>query len=175
MKKWLKDASIYDWSPFISDIVENTEGKSHEEAVKREELLRGKVKAVVECDLMKAPFIEKGYEGPYDVVMCIMALEHTANNLEEHRRSLRRLASLVKKNGSLLLCDVTHPTSESGSYEFMGKKMECFNSTDEDIVSTLEKVGFSDIVIQRMPKTDKDHILALTSEETVIFLSAKKN
>ena len=175
MKKWLKDASIYNWSPFFSDIVENLEGRTHEEAVKREELLRGRVKAVVECDITKAQFIEKGYEGPYDVVMCFLALENTAASLDEYRKNLKRLASLVKENGNLLICDITHPTSESGSYEFMGKKFDSFNSTDEDIVSTLEKAGFSDIVIQHMPKTDKDHIIDLTSEETLIFLSAKKN
>ena len=34
------------------------------------------IKVVVHCDITKDPPIVKGYEGPYDVVMSLLCLEH---------------------------------------------------------------------------------------------------
>ena len=74
--------------------------------------------------------------------MCLQGLDNTASSLDEYHTNLKRLASLVKENWTLIISDFTHATSEPGSYEFMGKKFDCFNSTDEDIVSTLKTTGF---------------------------------
>ncbi len=35
LKKWLKDPTIYDWSPYFKHVVENLEGRLGEEAAKR--------------------------------------------------------------------------------------------------------------------------------------------
>ena len=43
---------------------------SKDEAENCVAFLRKKIEAVVHCDLAADPIIDKGYEGPYDVVNC---------------------------------------------------------------------------------------------------------
>ena len=170
-KKWLAaDPSAHDWSFYFKHVVETLEGKSHQESIERQKVLRDKVKAVVACDITKDQFIEEGYEGPYDVVKSILCLGNTATNNDEYLTHLRKVASLVKMNGTLLYSDVTAESPKWGPYKFGGKEFEAFNTSAEDIVSTLRIEGFSEIVVKDMKGTDK----TLPVDETYTFISAKK-
>ena len=83
-KKWLAaDPSAHDWSFYFKHVVETLEGKSHQESIERQKVLRDKVKAVVACDITKDQFIEEGYEGPYDVVKSLLCLSNAATNTED--------------------------------------------------------------------------------------------
>ena len=74
LKKWLaKDPSLQDWSPYFKYVVQTLERESKEHAIKREEMLRNKVKAVVSCDITKEEFIEEAHnkKGWYDIVIAM--------------------------------------------------------------------------------------------------------
>ena len=84
--------------------MENLEGRSGEEAAKREEEFRKKIKAVVTCDLTKSRIIDEGYEGPYDIVTNILCVENVATNAEEYKMYYRKLASTCKHQWSAFTC-----------------------------------------------------------------------
>ena len=68
LKRWLeKDPLAYNWMPYFEHVVQTLEGGSKEEAVRREDNLRKKVKNVIDCDISKDQFIADGYEGMYDL------------------------------------------------------------------------------------------------------------
>ena len=122
-KKWLAaDPSAHNWSFYFKHVVETLEGKSHQESIERQKLVRDKVKAVVACDITKDQFIEEGYEGPYDVVKSLLCLSNAATKTEEYLSHLRKLASLVKTKGTLLYSDITVKSAKEFPYK-VGDKM----------------------------------------------------
>ena len=170
IKKWLAaDPSAHDWSFYFNHVVETLEGKSHQESIERQQVLRDKVKAVVTCDLTKDQFIEEGYEGPYDVVESFLCLGVPVTNRDEYLTFLRKVASLVKMNGTLLFSDVTVESAKWCPYKIDGKKFDSYNVSIEDIVSTLRADGFSEIVVKVLGRTKN-----LPVDETLTFFSAKK-
>ena len=170
-KKWLAaDPSAHDWSFYFKHVVETLEGKSHQESIERQKVLRDKVKAVVACDITKDRFIEEGYEGPYDVVKSFLFLGVPATNKDENLVFLNRLTSLVKMNGMLLFSDVTVESAKWCPYKVGGKEFDSFNIPTEDIVSALRAAGFTDIVVKDMKVPTK----LLPIDETHTFFSAKK-
>ena len=170
-KKWLAaDPSAHDWSFYFKHVVETLEGKSHQESIERQKLLRDKVKAVVACDITKDQFIEEGYEGPYDVVKSILCLGNTATSKDDYLTHLRKLASLVKMNGTLLYSDVTVESTKWGPYKLGDKEFGAFFVSIKDIVSTLQKAGLSEICVRKMEGTDK----TIAADETFTFISARK-
>ena len=169
-KKWLAaDPSAHDWSFYFKHVVEALEGKSHQESIERQKVLRDKVKAVVACDITKDQFIEEGYEGPYDVVISIMCLGNAPSNTEEYLCYLRKLVSLVKMNGTLLYADITVESARWCPYIVGDIRFESFNISAKDIVSTIHASGFSEIVV----KDVKDPNLAVV-DKMYTFVSAKK-
>ena len=168
MKKWLAaDPSAHDWSFYFKHVVETLEGKSHQESIKRQKVLRDKVKAVVACDITKDKFIEEGYEGPYDIVKSLLCVGNAATNKDEYLSHLRKVASLVKVNGTLLFSDVTVESAECCPYLIGGKKFDSFSASTEDIVSALREAGFSDVVVKSMEVPTKQLAIAT-------FFSAKR-
>ena len=172
-KKWLAaDPSAHDWSFYFKHVVETLEGKSHQESIERQKVLRDKVKAVVACDLTKDQFIEEEYEGPYDVVKSLLCLGVPATNKDEYiiLSFLRKLACLVKINGTLLFSDVTVESAKWCPYKVGSKEFDPFNIPTEDIVSMLRAAGFSDIVVKDMKVPTK----SLPIGDIYTFFSAKK-
>ena len=168
-KKWLAaDPSAHDWSFYFKHVVETLEGKSHQESIERQKVLRDKVKAVVACDITKDQFIEEGYEGPYDVVISLLCLSNAATNNDEHISHLKKLTSLVKMNGTLLYSDITAESPKWAHYKFRNKKFDAFGI--KDIVSMLRMEDFSDIVVKHFKGPDK----ALAADETYSYVTAKK-
>ena len=170
IKKWLAaDPSAHDWLFYFKHVVETLEGKSHQESIERQKLLRDKVKAVVACDSTKDQFIEEGYEGPYDVVISFMCLGNAATNTEEYLCYLRKLVSLVKINGTLLYADITVESARWCPYILGDNRFESFNISAQDIVSMIRAAGFSEVVVKDM----KDPNFA-AADKTYSFISAKK-
>ena len=190
VRRWLSDPATYDWSPYFRQIVCKLEGGSREDAARREVDLQKKVKAVISCDVTQEVFIEEGYEGPYDVVMCSLCLENVAKSAEEYQLYLERLLSLVGANGNFLLYEFTREKFCYGSYEFGGKVYKCFYVTGELICSTLQNAGFVDISIQHLEQAphvleeDKDvqekvvsdaHVAGLTPSQGMFTLVQKSS
>ncbi len=121
VKTWLSDKRHHDWSNDFRNVVCKLEGKSETEVVKRQELVQKLIKAMVYCDITRDVFIEKGFEGPYDVVIALLCLENVATNLEEYGTYFKRVLSLVGEKGYIILYGFTHERSGYGYYEFAGK------------------------------------------------------
>ena len=92
VRRWLdRDQSCFNWSPYFKYIVQALEDKSLQEAGDREECVRRVVKAVVGCDVTQDPPIKKGYEGPYDVVICCFCLVNACRTKADYSNAVRRL------------------------------------------------------------------------------------
>ena len=109
VQKWLdKDPGAFDWTPTVQHVLA-LEGKATNttEIQKREECVRKTIKAVVHCDLAADPIVEKGYEGPYDIVNASGVLDVICETKEQYIDGMIKLAALVKKGGRLLICGNT--------------------------------------------------------------------
>ena len=158
-----------DLSPYFKYIVQTLEGGSEEEAMKREKELRSKVKAVVECDLTKDQFIAEGYEGPYDVVICSLVIGVVCRDPESYAVGIKRLASLIKGGGHLLLYTTAQEDSSCGFYTINGTEFHFLSLQKELIFQIMEQSGFSDIYYELTP-----YNLDLTAGREYIFISARK-
>ena len=85
---------------------------SDQEVTEREERVRSLVK-LVHCDFTADPLIERGYEGPYDLVICFLVLEVSCATIEEYHQRVVRFSSLVKPGGTLLLLTTDNQLWES--------------------------------------------------------------
>ena len=104
LQDWLdRSPSAWDWTPYIKHVVCDLEGKDESEVKTREDDLRRAVKAIVPCDITQDPPIAKGYEGPYDVVMSMLCIENGCLIRQEYKAAVKRIATLVKRDGTLLL------------------------------------------------------------------------
>ena len=152
VRRWLdKDPSSFNWSPYFKYIVQTLEGKSLQEAEEREERLRRVVKAVVRCDVTQDQPIEKGYEGPYDVVICCLCLADACKTKHEFEIAVRKLAALIKPGGVLLLYngDSKDPDGPPRSYNIGKRIFQSLPLSQEFVLAALEQSEFSDITVKR--------------------------
>ena len=61
------------------------------------------MKAIIPCDITQDPPIGKGYEGPYDVGMSMIYIENGCLTRQEYKAAVKRMATLVKREGYLLI------------------------------------------------------------------------
>ena len=96
MKEWLKGTAEHDLSVHLKHLQPDI-GADFEKAVAEiEKELKRKIKVVVWCDFTKDKTIEEGHEGPYDIVMALFTVGHSATNGDEYVAQLQRILSLVR-------------------------------------------------------------------------------
>lgn len=61
------------------------------------------MKTIIPCNITQNPPIAKGYEGLYDVVMSMLCMENGCLTRQEYQAAVKRIATLIKRDGSLLL------------------------------------------------------------------------
>ena len=85
LRQWLNcDPQAFDWSPYISYVVETLEEKNDLDGKVRQQQVRGLVKAVVHCDITQDPPIEEGHNQLYDVVMCSLVVEGASSTEDDY-------------------------------------------------------------------------------------------
>ena len=169
--KWLsKDPLAFDWSPYFKYVVKTLEGRSEEEAIRRQEELRSKVEAVVSCDLTKDQFIAEGYDKQYDIIMSFFCLECCGDTLKDYEQSVRRIASIITTGGHLLLYSTQREMSNEGYYIVGGKKFNNIPLKKDFVVSTLKESNFGDIVINEIKASNS----AVSNSEAYMFISCRK-
>ena len=142
LQKWMdRDASAHDWTPCFKHVVQTLEGDSADEASKREEEFRCKVKAVVACDIFEDKFIDESFMGTYDVVMSFLCLETAYKDFEGYQSGVAKLVSLVKKGGYLLLYSTRRENSDEGFYLVDGIKYPDLALKRDAVVKTIEQNG----------------------------------
>ena len=151
LQMWLdRDPNAPNWSPFFEYVVQELEGKSKEEAAKREEELRQVVKAVIPCDIHKDPPVEPAYCGPYDVIVTSFCLENACNSLEEVSGAVSKLAKLLKPEGKLVIITMDGP-GDTFFYMDGDKKVITLSISEEALTTILQHNGFCDITFESQP------------------------
>ena len=160
VQQWLDgDPSAWNWKPFFEYIVVNLEGKSENEAKEREYVFRNIVKAVFPCDVTQDPPIAVGYEGPYDVVMCLLSIEAGCLTQEDYKAAAKRVARLVKPDGFLLLYStIRHDTSRPGSYTVGAETFIEVPLTLEFVCTTLIEANFEVVTTKMLENPEQIHL-----------------
>ncbi len=145
LSKWrVNDPLAFNWLPYIKYVVQDLEKKSESEVYLREERLRSLIK-VVSCDIKAKRPIEKGFEGPYDVVMTFLAIECACQNEADYIEFMRKLSSLVKPDGTLVMFTKMAQKAQSISYKICGQKFYYYTATYDMLLNALSKAGFGEI------------------------------
>ena len=163
---------MYSWSPHFKYVVQTLEGGSKEESIKREEMLRNKVKAVVSCDIIKEEFIERTYcnKNSYDIVMSSLCLEAGCKDLDSYEHGIKKLASLIRVGGYLLLCSTRRESCEEGFYIVNNVKYYNISLRKDFITVVLQRNGLFVVDEDYLPIPPKD----CTNSEGVLFFAAQK-
>ena len=152
VQQWVdKDPRAFDWSPHFDHVVQKLEGKGDEEARKREEQLRKVIKAVVFCDVNEEGLIEKGYEGPYDVIVSNGCIEVGCESPEQYVAVVRKLSSFLKPGGRMVTFTVHYKPDLLGkhlAYPVGSEQFPFMAVTADFIKSALEDAGFSNVTME---------------------------
>lgn len=157
VQDWLdRSPSAWNWTPHIKYVVCDLEGKDNSQIQKREEDLRKAIKAVVPCDITQDPPIAKDYEGPYDVVMSLLCIESGCLTREEYKAAVKRIATLVKHRGNLLLFSTIRNRREGDDtpgYHYVGEEKHTEVALPLNFVqTTLSECGFDILETNKLPE-----------------------
>lgn len=174
VRKWLdrdSTASSF-WFPFFKYVTQTLEGGSERDSAEREEMLRDRIKAVVECDISKDEFIQDAMSkiSVFDVVLSSLCLEVGCKDLASYKKGIEKLASLIKDGGYLLLCSTRREHTEKGFYICNGVKYTDIALKKDFIVDALKQNGLciADEDYSPVPLTDMQDI------EGFLFFAARK-
>lgn len=143
------DKSAFNWSPHFDSVVQKLEGRSERESREREQKLRSIVKGVVHCNILEDPIIEKGFEGPYDVVLEAGSLQCASMSIQNFKDNIKKLSKLVKPGGTLMSWgDHIVTKEECVVYSAGDRKFSCLSLTKEVVESAFCEAGFSNISTQ---------------------------
>ena len=181
LQDWLdRNPSAWDWTPYIKHVVCDLEGKDESEVKKREDDLRKAVKAIVPCDITQDPPIAKGYEGPYDVVMSMLCIENACMTRQDYKAAVKRMATLVKIGGNLLLYSAVRNRDENDNtpgYYYIGEQKHVQIALPlQFVLVTLKESGLAVVEMNMLPEKESDalHRSAMTDLESTAFITATK-
>ena len=152
VRQWLNsEPGAFDWSTHFNYIVQELEGEGEREARERQDHVRRLVKAVVHCDITQNPPIERGFDHPYDVVICCLVLEGTARTQEEYFLGMSRLATLIKPGGSLFYYGAE---DNKGYYTVGDRNFPTLQVSEELALKAFAAAGFGNVVVSHPPQVD---------------------
>eukprot|EP00731_Ephydatia_muelleri_P025242 Em0017g325a len=79
--------------------------------------------ALYSCDIHQDPIIQKGYEGPYDVIYTASCIEDACYTIEVFGAALSKLCDLLRPGGWLLMsvCVGTEPVNYDTAVEIFSR------------------------------------------------------
>ncbi|MEE6518389.1 hypothetical protein FKM82_029386, partial [Ascaphus truei] len=160
-----KEPGAADWS-HAAKIVCDLEGKSKEWPGKEDKARRA-VKRVVKCDLTKDNPLEPVLLPQMDCLLCMYALHVVSKDHQAYRSNLKKLASMIKIGGHMLLVGTYNQ-----SYYMIGEHKFFSLSCDEEFVrEAVCDAGFIIENLETMPnKSTRDY----TDFKHVFFIIARK-
>ena len=167
VKLWLdKDPSMPDFSALDRYVVEELEGLGPNEVEARQDVVRRLV-TVCSCDIFQDPPIEKGYEGPYDVVYTASCLESVVSSIEGFEAAVSKLCDLLKPGGWIVMavCQGT------GSSKYVVIKVK-----EANIFAILqERCGFERERITILPQVSLSTEPLASHLSDMMYVIAQKN
>ena len=180
VQKWLDGApDAFDWSPHFDYVVKTLEGRGEKEAREREARMR-KISKVAFCDALSKTPMEKGYEGPYAILLECGCLDAACSDKQSYKTCLPILQSLLRPNGLLVRVAPNALAEGIGRllYSVSGKELNCIRLTHEFIKSAMEESGFSDVSVIFTPldqnNTSDYHQRIKKSANGYHFITARK-
>ena len=185
LRQWLLNKGDFDWSPYFKYVVQTLEGKSETDVSSREERMRA-ISKVVSCDITAEHPSECGYEGPYDIVTTILAIENVCKTEEEYLVLVRNLSKLVKPGGYLLMfSQLSRQRAQPIYYDVGEEKIYYYAVTRELVLKALEDASFNEVVssqismqeiVADLPSSEASHIESFSSSDDFfyMFVQAKK-
>ncbi len=176
IQRWLeRDPKAFNWSPYFDYVVQNLEGRTEKESREREEQLRNVVKGVVHCDITQDNPIERGYEGPYDVIITIFCLASACKTPEEFVAAVDKLMGLLKPGGKIVIYDSERVLGAPMGLWTVGDQVFHSLALSRSFVkATLEKTGFCDVAITSFKGTIINSDVATSDAIGTMFASATK-
>ena len=180
-KLWLdKDPNRPNFDIFYKYVVEELEGKGPEEVEKRQDAVRS-IATICSCDVFQDPPIERGYEGPYDVIFTSSCLEMACSNIEDYGTALSKLCGLLKPGGWLVM-SVSMRGKEEGVLNICHvgpvRFVELNVTVDEMYTVLKERCGFERERITVMPQEPEGYDLSpeqlAEHMEDMMFVIAQK-
>ena len=154
LRLWLdRNPQAFNWTPYFKYAVQDLERKCEGEVAERQERLRKGIKAVVSCDITKDHIIEKGNEGPYDIVFSCLCIEVACATKDDYAAAILKLSKLIKPGGKIVLI-VPIPKPEVKDQDFYrvgSKRFHCLIVDEDFVKSCLKQAGFCDIEINPLP------------------------
>ena len=171
LQQWMDNVPTgFDWTPYFEYVVRYLERKQEEDAAKkRMKLVRSAVKAIVPGDLTKDLVIKSGYEGPYDIVHLALTLDVTAKSVEDYKAQVKKIASLVKPGGKLILLEPERHMDQEYSYNHAGHSWKYLGVSNQFVAKTLEEAGFTNVYVKTAGLADK------TKSRNYMFFTATKD
>ncbi len=179
VKKWLtRDKSSFTWTPYIEYVVRTLEMHEEEEEPisAREEKLRNAIKAVVPCDIHCDPPIELEVKSGFDVVLSAFCIEAGTSKREEYADAVRKLSTLVKRGGSLLLFSGKWVGNDHRGYYTVGENT-FYNVavTTELVARSLEDCGGKELTMNELDVDPRAYGNIRSDMKGFIFASATIN
>ena len=171
MQEWVNgEPSAYNWTPYFKYVVQRLEGRSELEAEKRETNLRRKIKAVVACDITEGEFIDAQFKLEYDVVMCFLCIDNVVKDLKGYQSCIKKLFSLIKEGGHLLLLSSLRESPGEGFYTIGDVRFSCFSPKRDSVLETLKETGFIVDTMEHLPLKPSSR----SNDEAMMFIGACK-
>ena len=164
IQKWLDgDTDAFDWSPHFDYVVKTLEGKGEKEAREREQRMK-QISKVAFCDALSETPMEKGFEGPYDVIFQCACLECACSDKQRYKNCMKRLTSLLNPGGLLFnyATDATEDTLGL-NYPVGGRVHSYMSLTNQFVESVLRKCGLADVEVDWEPLNPLCHFGQVTS------------
>ena len=165
IQQWMdKDPKAYNWMPYLNHIVVDIEGGKKKDIYEREEKLRSTIK-ITSCDASTDPVLPTEYMKQYDVVQSLRCLEVACLTRDDYTHALRRLAQLLKPNGTLILYHAERIDSPIPvQYPVGDNWFKYIRLSEEFITESLIAAGFSNItrvgreILPELQETPEDPV-----------------
>ncbi|KFM68538.1 Nicotinamide N-methyltransferase, partial [Stegodyphus mimosarum] len=138
-----------------------------------ESRIRKSVKCVVRSDLLSdtvlplEPLIATETEPPFDLVISVLCIETAAPDYEGYIDILKRINSLLKVGGGLIICGY-----ENGSMWQVGDKtFHHIKLTTKQLLEALGTAGFGKCDLRTCPKRESEYSY---DYETLFCVAAEK-
>ena len=142
-----KEEGAHDWSSHFQAVVNEVEQIAGDDPWReREELLRKRITNIIPCDILcDDPLLIK--QEPFEIISTSLCLEAACSTYAEYKKAVKKLVSLLKPGGFLVMFSVERETF----YMFGGKKWSAVYLTLEQVKEALSEAGMVVLVAERDP------------------------
>uniref|UniRef100_A0A8C5MRT2 Uncharacterized protein n=1 Tax=Leptobrachium leishanense TaxID=445787 RepID=A0A8C5MRT2_9ANUR len=138
LQKWMnKEPDALDWS-HVSKIAADMEGCSVNWEEKEEDV-RKRIKQILKCDFDKENPTDPVILRNADCVFCFYVLEHISKDLDAFHANLKKVSSMLKPGGCLLLASMFNATH----YTVAEHKYHILNHNEVDLRTALQNAEFT--------------------------------